>query len=64
MWVGEGVKPSPSSGGDSEACVSQMGPPPVCAEMMRVMVTGLQGVGFCGPQSCIMGIFSQREDEE
>ena len=43
--MGKGVKPSLSSGGDSEACVLQMGPSPLCAEMMRVRVSGLQG-GF------------------
>ena len=45
MWEGEGVKPFLSSGGDSGACVSQVGPSHICAEMMRVRVTGPQG-GF------------------
>ena len=45
MWDGEGVKPFLSSGGDSGACVSQVGPSHICAEMMRVRVTGPQG-GF------------------
>ena len=39
------MKPFLSSGGDSGACVSQVGPSHICAEMMRVRVTGPQG-GF------------------
>ena len=45
MWEGKGVKPFLSSGGDSGACVSQVDPSHICAEMMRVRVTGPQG-GF------------------
>ena len=45
MWEGKGVKLFLSSGGDSGACVSQVGPSHICAEMMRVRVTGPQG-GF------------------
>ena len=39
------MKPFLSSGGDSGACVSQVDPSHICAEMMRVRVTWPQG-GF------------------
>ena len=45
MWEGKDLKPSLSSGTDSGACVSQVGPPHICAKMMRVRVKGPQG-GF------------------
>ena len=57
------MTPSLSSGGDSGACVSQVGPSQVCAEMMRVRVRGPQG-GFVWTRRCIMGILSLREYEE
>ena len=57
------MTPSLSSGGDSGACVSQVGPSQVCAEMMRVRVRGLHG-GFEWTRRCIMGILSLREYEE
>ena len=63
MWVGKGVTPSLSSGGDAGAFVSQTSPSQVCAEMMRVRVRGPHG-GFVWTRRCIMGILSLREYEE
>ena len=60
MWEGEGLKPSLSSGRDSGARVSQVGPPHICAEVMRVRVKGPQG-GFVWTTRCIMRVFSPRE---